>query len=32
MGDQAAAAQALSGALIGMSREIAGAIADHADS
>jgi hypothetical protein len=32
IGDQAAAAQALSGALIGMSREIAGAIADHADS
>jgi uncharacterized protein len=31
-GDQAAAARALSGALIGMSREIAGAIADHADS
>jgi hypothetical protein len=32
IGDQAAAAQALSGALIGMSREIAGAIADHAGS
>jgi uncharacterized lipoprotein YmbA len=31
-GDHAAAAQALSGALIGMSREIAGAIADHAGS
>jgi uncharacterized protein len=31
-GDQAAAAQALSGTLIGMSREIAGAIADHAGS
>jgi uncharacterized protein len=31
-GDQAAAAQALSGTLIGMSREIAGAIANHAGS
>lgn len=32
IGNQATAAQALSGALIGMSREIAGAIADHAGS
>ena len=31
-GDHAAGAQALSGALIGLSREIAGAIADHAGS
>ena len=29
-GDQAAAARALSGTLVGMSREIAGAISDHA--
>ncbi|HSA82099.1 MAG TPA: PqiC family protein [Geminicoccaceae bacterium] len=32
IGNQAAAVQALSGALIGMSREIAGAIADHVES